>query len=274
MVGDTVYYVMKQISMKKINLNDLTICIPVRIDSVYRTKNLLAVLKFYNRYLSTNFKIIEADKECHLNKLPNIDGLTYEYIYDANPIFHKTYYINYLLASISTPFAAIWDTDVIAPVSQINEAYHKIKDGKTVMTFPYSGYVWALDVFFSSCFCRNLSIDMLLNYPMPRSLMHGYACVGGAYLVNVDLYKKYGWENEYIKGWGPEDSEHFKRLHILGQRPVRISGPLFHLFHSRGINSGNLDKSLALQTRKEYCHVCNMLPDELKEYVNTWEWIK
>lgn len=260
--------------MKKIILNDLTFCIPVRIDSIYRMRNLLAILKFYNKYFCTHYRIIEADKESHLKSLPNIDGLTYEFVYDENPIFHKTHYINSLLASISTPFAAIWDTDMIAPAPQVQKAYCQIKDGGRVMVFPYAGYIWALDDFFSSCFCKELNINMLLNYPMPRSLMHGYACVGGAYLVDVDLYKKYGWENEYIEGWGPEDSEHFKRLQIFSNRPERISGPLFHLYHSRGINSGNFDKSLAFQTRKEYCHVCRMLPDQLKEYIKTWEWIK
>ena len=114
----------------------MTFCIPVRIDSPYRERNLLAVLNFYAQQIHCKYIIVEADKEQHLKKLPSIEGLTYHYIYDDNPTFHRTYYINKMLAQTTTEIAAIWDTDAIAPIPQLSEAYETIiekQDRKSVV---------------------------------------------------------------------------------------------------------------------------------------------
>nr|WP_302828862.1 galactosyltransferase-related protein [uncultured Bacteroides sp.] len=259
--------------MKK-DLRHLTFCIPIRVDSTYRMHNLLSLLKFYSRHIATNYIILEADKRQHLTKLPRIPGLVYEFVYDENSIFHRTHYINRMFSMASTPLAAVWDTDVIVPVPQVNEAYEKLLNANVVMVYPYDGRFWHINSFFAHCFHEHLKIRILTDSDMPRVLMSGYNSVGGAYMVNIDLYKRYGWENEYFVGWGPEDCERYKRLCILGQTPFRVKGSLYHLYHPRGINSGDFKEELAYQTKKEYCHVCGMMPEELRQYVNTWNWIK
>lgn len=259
--------------MKK-DLQHLTFCIPVRIDSTYRMRNLLTLLKFYSRQISTNYIILEADKEQHLKDLPQIPGLTYEFIYDENPVFHRTRYINRMLSMTATPLAAIWDTDAIAPVPQVCQAYRTLFEEDTVMVYPYDGRFWHVNSFFACCFHERLKISILTSPDMPRVLMCGYNSVGGAFMVNIGLYKKYGWENEYFTGWGPEDCERYKRLHILGRTPLRVEGSLYHLYHPRGINSGDFNEEMACQTKKEYTHICSMMPEELREYINTWNWIK
>lgn len=258
----------------KINLKDLTFCIPVRIDSPYRERNLVAALKFYARHIHCNYIIVEAAKEQHLKKLPSIEGLTYHFIYDDNPTFHRTYYINQMLARTTTKIAAIWDADAIVAISQLNKAYRRIIEEQATMVYPYDGCFWRINDFFSSFFCKNLKISLLKDFPIMKTLMCGYHSVGGGFLVNVKLYKECGWENEYFIGWGPEDAERYKRLLILNKRPTRISGPLYHLHHPRGDNSRDGNKQVAYITKKEYCHVCSMQPDELKAYIETWNWIK
>ena len=104
--------------------------------------------------------------------------------------------------------------------------------------------------------------------------MFGYISVGGAYLCNIERYKLYGWENEYFIGWGPEDYERFMRLDIFGKKPLQIKGVIHHLNHPRGGNSGNFFKHVILETKREYCKICAMMPDELRQYVDTWPWIK
>lgn len=259
---------------KKINMGNMTFCIPVRIDSPYRERNLLAVLNFYAQQIHCKYIIMEADKEQHLKKLPSIEGLTYHYIYDNNPTFHRTYYINKMLAQTTTEIAAIWDTDAIAPIPQLSEAYKTIIEKQVTMMYPYDGCFWGINEFFSSLFCKNLKISLLEDFPMMKFLMCGYHSVGGAFLVNVRLYKECGWENEYFIGWGPEDAERYKRLVILSRKPIRTSGSLYHLHHSRGNNSSDGNKQVAYITKKECCHVCSMQPDELKAYIETWNWIK
>ena len=62
------------------------------------------------------------------------------------------------------------------------------------------------------------------NYPHEKStepiyeyvLAHGPNSVGGAFLVNKNVYIKYGGENQHFYGWGPEDAERCKRMEILG----------------------------------------------------------
>lgn len=256
---------------RKIDLRNLTFCIPVKIDSFFRERNLIAVLKYYGRKVHSHFKIIEADSERHLKSLPKTEGLEYEFIHDANPIFHRTHYINKMLKSVTTEMAAVWDADAVAHPQQIADACRLIDKGHT-MVYPYDGKFWSVNDYFSACFCRNLSLKMLECFPMVRQLMSGYYAVGGGFIVHVERYRQAGWENERFTGWGPEDAERYHRLRILGQRPTRTNGSLHHLYHSRGVNSGMFDKDLVYQTRKEYAHVCGMTPDELRAYINTWTW--
>jgi hypothetical protein len=119
-----------------------------------------------------------------------------------------------------------------------------------------------------------MDLDVLTKYPQPRSLMCGYHSVGGAFLVDIERYRIRGWENENFIGWGPEDSERYARLEILGKKPLKVDAELYHLHHPRGINSGSIEPMLAFSTKKEYAKVCSMSPDQLREYVSQWEWTK
>lgn len=258
---------------RKIDLRNMTFCIPVRIDSFYRERNLMAVLRYYGRKVHSHFKIIEADREQHLKSLPKAEGIEYEFIHDDNPIFHRTRYINNMLKTVTTEMAAVWDTDAVARPCQLVAACKLIGEGHT-MVYPYDGKFWSVNDYFSSSFCRSLSLGVLENFPMVRDLMSGYYAVGGAFIVHVERYRQAGWENEYFTGWEPEDAERYRRLMILGQQPARTPGVLHHLYHSRGVNSGVFYKDLAYQTRKEYAHVCGMMPEELRAYIDTWDWTK
>lgn len=259
---------------RKIDLSQLTFCIPVRIDSDYRLRNLLTMLSFYSRHIRANYIILEADAKQRIKDLPPVKGLCYKFISDTARIFHRTRYINQMLRNTTTPFAAIWDTDAIAPVSQLKQAYAALQKNESTMIYPYDGRFCQVDYFHSALFCRNKQIKILTSDYMPRAFIAGYYSVGGAFLVNVQAYKSYGWENEHFIGWGPEDVERYHRMEILGERPSRINGMLYHLFHTRGVNSGDFDPNLAVSTKREYIHVCSMMPDELRAYMNTWEWIK
>lgn len=257
-----------------LSLPELTFCIPVRIDSAYRLRNLYAILSYLSCHVRAKFSLLEADSEQRITDLPAIDGLKYRFIKDENIIFHRTRYINRMLAETTTRMAAVWDTDVVVRVDQLIEAYRAIQEERAIMSIPYDGKCWKVDDFFSSLFKKKLNPDIFENPLFPKQLLNEYNSVGGAFLVDVRKYKECGWENEHFTGWGPEDEERFKRMHILGATPVRIPGDLYHLYHSRGINSGNAHTDTAYITKKEYCKICAMEPQELRDYIRTWEWCK
>lgn len=261
--------------MKKIDkLQDLTFCIPIRIDSHYRYRNLKTLIRFYSKSTNAKFIVLEADSQKHLTEISSSENLSYKFVLDYNPIFHRTHYINQMLSQVKTRIAAIWDADAIAPINQILAACHKIECEGKILVYPYDGRFWFVNDYLSEIFCKKLCLSCLINPLFVRYPMGRYSSVGGAYLVDVEKYKSLGWENEYFIGWGPEDSERYHRLEILGFTPDRISGSLYHLFHSRGINSGQHDINLMLSTKREYAHVCSMERNELKEYIQSWEWIQ
>lgn len=241
--------------------------------------NFLAEVEFYSLLYDTPTLFYDVyhrlDKERpDLKKLPDIFGLRYIFVKDTNPIFHRTRYINQMLRETDIKIAAIWDTDAIAPIYQLMKAYRTVLQGGITMVYPYDKHFWYTNDYFTHLFCKKLNIRLLVDYPQPRMLMCGYYSVRGPFLINVQRYKRFGWENEHFAGWGPEDAERYKRMELLGEKPLHVAGSLYHLYHSRGINNSDHDKQLAFQTKKEYCRVCTMYPDELRRYVDTWEWIK
>jgi len=178
-----------------------------------------------------------------------------------------------MLRMVETKLAAIWDVDVICSESQIFKAAELLCLNNQVLVYPFDGKLWCINASFSELFRKRLDLSILSDFSQNKYLMCGYYSVGGAFLVNVKEYRKCGWENENFLGWGPEDAERFKRVEILsGFTPLRVDGELFHLFHSRGINSGPFDESLAFSTKREYCKVCSMTKDELLKYVKSWNW--
>ncbi len=255
---------------------EITFLLPVRIDSEERLKNLITVLNFFSQLSQVSFCILEADSD---SKIPSSiyrnKNIDYLFIKDDNSIFHRTRYINIMLKRTKTEFAAIWDVDAICPVEQVRKAMDSLIINKdNTIVYPYDGKFWCCNILFSELFREKLDIAVLSDFPQNRYLMSGYYAVGGAFLVNVGNYKRYGWENENFLGWGPEDVERYKRIEMLTDTPPhRIEGDLFHLYHPRGINSGLFDEKLAYSTKKELIKVCAMSKVELHEYINTWKWL-
>ena len=79
----------------KYDMKDLTVLIPIRVESLVRLENVLAVIRYLRKYFETNIMVLEADKRnngvlCSL--LPqNVD---YIFVPDNDPVFYRTKYIN------------------------------------------------------------------------------------------------------------------------------------------------------------------------------------
>lgn len=211
---------------------NISILIPLRVDSQERSDNLNFVVSLLLREPYVDIDILEADAEQRFHPMFDAERVRYRFVEDNDPVFHRTRYLNELLRAARHPIAGIWDTDVIILPVQLQAAVRQIRSG-SVMSFPYDGRFIFLDKEQSKAVCGDLSelekVDT--TYRMRPS-------VGGAFLVDRKKYIEAGGENERFYGWGPEDAERVKRLEILEWPVSRVEGPLFHLHHPRGMNSG------------------------------------
>jgi len=88
-------------------------------------------------------------------------------------------------------------------------------------------------------------------------------------MVNKQKYTEAGMENENFFAWGPEDQERVKRWEILGYKVRKLDGAMYHLYHPRGVDSGNHSIESSIKLKQEFCRVCKMSKNELKRYVDT-----
>lgn len=251
--------------------DELTFCIPVRIDSQKRIENLFSSIEYICRNSACQILVIEADGSSKVDISSFSDQVIYRFIKDENPIFHRTHYINLMLKSVKTKYAAIWDADIIVDITQIENAL-KLISPSSPLVLPYNGICYNVPDYIAEKFRRDINISLFYKYTDLLNIMNPYRVVGGAFIVDVMEYKNLGWENEHFIGWGPEDAERVRRLFILGKKVRQVDGVMFHLSHPK-TSVGTDAERLAYITRQEFCKVCRMRYDELVNYIKTWKWI-
>lgn len=257
---------------RKSLLDNITICIPVRIDSDERLGNLYSVVDHFAKNGISKIIIYESDDASKLLFDESAHAVKHVFIKDDAIRFHRTKIINAMLKKCDTPFAAVWDADVIVPITNFIAAAEIISKGEATIVYPYDGRLWDIKEYFSHIFRQYREFEVFTKFACQIDLLNGYESVGGGFLVNISKYREAGLENEHFIGWGPEDEERFCRLFILGHKVERINGVMYHLHHSRGVNSSNMDKEMSLITKREFAKVCAMNKSDLENYIKTWSW--
>jgi len=250
-------------------LTNITIVIPLRIDSEERRANLDAVLGYLCSHPEIKIILLEADNEPLYKSRINHPCVSYIFIEDKDPVFYRTRYINRMLHEVRTPVTGIWDSDVIVPIEQICEAVNKCISGYT-LCYPFDGRFYDVNKSISQLYRETGNMDILVQNHSLHWLMHGLYSVGGAFTVNTEKYLSAGGENENMYGWGPEDTERRERICNLGLEVGRVAGCLYHLSHPRGMNSNFANYERAIANRSEYLKICRMNRNELEKYIMTW----
>lgn len=252
----------------------ISFVIPVRIDSSERARNLDLVIEqllSLECFIDIEIRILEADELPHYVLKVNSNRIYKKFVKDTSPIFHRTKYLNQLISEAPGSIVGIWDTDVLIPQNQILQAIDVIKNGNAIMSFPYDGRFYMLPPEESKLFSKGTIIEdfceNINKYPLP----YGPNSVGGAFLVNKEIYMSNGGENQNFYGWGPEDAERCKRMEILGLPIYRSQGPLIHLFHPRMQNSWFGNKDLEIKNRNEFLKVSAMTRIQMLQYISTWK---
>ncbi len=242
---------------KRIDLSDVTALITVRIDSPERKANLTALLKVLLRDYDIHIYVLEADARQRFYPGKKFSKVTYRFIKDADPVFHRTRYFKIMQDEVQTPFFAIWDVDVIGIPVQILEAVSSLREGKAFLSLPYDGRVCSFDRVTSYLFRKTLDHEVLLNFAGQMPLIFGNHSVGGICFLNREKYLETGGENTNFYGWGPEDIERVKRFEVFGYPIYQTNGYLFHLYHPARQNSWYADRAAERQNRMELLSICS-----------------
>lgn len=247
------------------NYNDLTIVIPVRIDSPDRLRNIYAVTEQLKQLEGVKIIVLEADTVQRIEK--KIDGVQKVFVEDANPLFFHTRYLNVLCSMVDTEFMGIWDCDVVAPREQIEAAMAMLGDHTHDMVFPYDGSCYNIHGELLDEFLQAKQIPVLQQKMPMMQRSYGRHTCGGAILVNRQAYIEAGGDNEKFRGWGPEDLERYKRWEVKGYRVARTGGAIFHLNHARGKNSYYYNKELKCSTIQALLETCQAEGDYADIYI-------
>lgn len=217
---------------------DFTFLIFVRTESIERLENCLAVIRFIKRNMPFKIILLEGDIYCNgiLQKLL-VNEVEYHFIEDPDPIFHLCRYRNDLARIAKSEFVGFWDTDVIVSPDQFYKALDLLATNETDFVYPYEKHFCDTSPIIRKLFIEDESIEILQDNQNRMQELYGPNPVGGAFMANLNAFKEAGMENENFYGWGMEDGERYYRWQKQGCRVSRVPGPLFHLSHSRGINS-------------------------------------
>lgn len=224
--------------MKNYIIKDLTFVIPVRLDSIVRLENLLAVIRQV-RKLDSKIIIIESGRipnNIIKHLLPTKTEVMYHFVKDDDVIFYRTHFINLALNFVETPFVAVWDADVIVNDKQIMDSITVLRKEEAEVSFPYDGEFLNTDESLRDLYIEKHDLRLLLKYKNYMNILYGKNFIGGGFIICKEKYINAGKENENFYGWGPEDLDRVQRWEAMGYRIHRSQGPMFHLCHPRDMN--------------------------------------
>jgi Galactosyltransferase. len=222
----------------KTDLRDTTFLIAVRLDSIERLENTLAVTSKLCNYFDTNVVVAEINGYCSgilKSLLPK--KVTYKFIEDKDNVFHRTLYFNRLTNEINTPILALWDTDVVIDKKAITKAVEKLRINDADIVYPYNGIFLETSDILRKYYLKTKDIRVLYRNKNKLKPLYNQPMVGGAVIVDREKYIHAGMENEKHYGWGNDDFDRYNRFLALEYTVYRVNVPLFHLCHPRNMNS-------------------------------------
>lgn len=258
--------------MNIINLSDLTFIIPLRIDSIDRLLNLLMVTDFLLGNFDTNIHILEADEFNNRLITANLPPkINYTFVEDFDPVFYRTHYINEMVKTCTTSYIAIWDTDVITSPTQIINSLKWLRNKEADFVYPYKNKLLDTTKPVRELFFKTRDINLLIKHQNKMKEMYPPNPVGGAFIANKESYVNSGIENTEFYGWGLEDGERFYRWRTLGYEIKRSDGPMFHLTHSRSLNSSFHSQHSGDKKKLDVSRIAGMSKDELRKEIENWK---
>ncbi|WP_192349830.1 galactosyltransferase-related protein [Algoriphagus sp. Y33] len=258
--------------MGKINLNDFTFLIPLRIDTVNRLENTLVTIEYILSNFDTQVSVLEASGRNTglLSKLLPQE-VNYVFIEDMDTVFHRTRYINQMVKLVDNDYIIVWDTDIIIPVNQLNQSVDVLRKKEADFVTPYKGKFLDTSEALRDLYIQTRDIEVLKIHQGKMKALYTPDPVGGAFLAHRQTYIASGMENEKFYGWGREDGDRVNRWNILEYKHQHVEGILYHLTHERGVNSTFHSPNQDSRKMTEIHRSIAMSKDELLEEIKKWE---
>lgn len=226
-----------------IDLSDCTFIIPLKIDSPERERNIELILSFLTSHFITTIVVTEADEKPKFDKKIKkfeSSGVHYDFIklQDGDP-FHRTHYLNEMLAGVTSPITVNYDADIILPVDSYISAKDMIMNKSYDLVYPF---IKSPESQINITIHQQLSIEDIIKneftdfgYYETTAGQTGYGC---CQFFNTESYRNGFMENESFISWGPEDYERFYRFDKLGYKIGRTGSVVVHFEHPRIGNDG------------------------------------
>ena len=184
--------------------------------------------------------------------------------------------INEMINVSSTEVVVNYDCDVLLKPETCVRAVNMIENGYDIV-YPYGFGDYQKQVF-----VNDDTVSDFLSSDSDFSILDAKSKIYDAQYGHVQFIKRIsyidaGMENENFRGSSPEDKERFHRFTLLGYNVGRIDDQVYHLEHSRGVNSwpnsvqGN---PYMRENFEEWEKIQLMNKDELKKYYLTQEYLK
>lgn len=245
--------------------DDLTITIAVRIDHDDRLRNLLAAVRAVRASTTARVLVGIGEPDSIESSMP--DEVEVVELRDPPGPFHRTRLLNDLAAFVRTPFLANLDADVVVSAAQWGDALDRLRAGAH-MVLPYEGPVTEVPFAHHPWLERG---DLAAMPTVLHTELHPNS-VGCCVLWDRAAYRRIGMENEHFVSWGGEDDERLSRASNLGLNVQRSPGPLYHLRHRRGTDSGPDHPHFAANMR-EFERISTMASADLAAEVAGWPWM-
>jgi hypothetical protein len=252
----------------KIDLTDTTFIIPIRVDTIVRFENLILCVEYLLERLQTHIIVFEA-ASYNNGIIQNLlkDIVTYRFVEDKDPVYHKTKYVNRMAMDVQTDFMGIWDVDVLVDAVQILDAIKQLRQNRCDIAYPFDGDCYDISDLLRSHYFVYRDLEFLKANRGKMQLMYNVegviGAVGGAIFVKTDKYRFAGMDNEAFYGWGLEDGERHYRWLCFDYEIYRSKGYIFHLTHTRDPNWLSSSKSHHRKSRHDIDEIVNYTKEEL-----------
>lgn len=260
----------------KQDLSNATFIIPIRIESTDRLRNVITSICYLNSMFKTTIMVHEMDGTSIFREkaLPQItefcDGdveqIQYHFENNDNPHFHRQRILNDMLMKSKTKVVVNYDCDILLPMKSYLGAYKMIMEDRAHVVYPYGDGNYQKQVFATDSLVTrflNENFDLSVFDEKSRPFMSKY---GFVQFFNRGVYIEGGMENENFVAYAPEDVERYHRFTAFGYNVQRIDNLVYHLEHSRSINSSNANP-FAANNHGEWAKVQQMSAADYKKYL-------